>query len=274
MAIVTALVCGSIDTTSHAAPFDSPVGTWDFVISGAESGVAFITFNGDNTFDGVEIIAPKSKGGTSDDGRTVGDDGRIDPPVSGTNTAGNVLYGTYDISGEWAFDISGKVIGFFPEISSVFTGSETNTVTNSVSFVASVVPGRRMTLKGSSGIGKVQFRGVPFTGVPDISGPWSGQMEKGNQTFTELFDISFAGPFHFDVIGDGPTYSFDGLALVSSQGAIAMHTSYDTGSNSFLARVVAGKFNFKAFKASLRGTEGDGATAQKVSVLIAPTPLP
>src|SRR5947207_13074964 len=158
--LTASLLLGSLRT--YAAS-QSPVGTWDFVMSGAERGVAFINFAPDHTFSGIEIIAANNSFAAVDE-RGSGGDSR-----DGGNTnanSGNVLFGAYGVAGFWSFDTQKRVIGAFPEIGERIDGSTTNKITNSVSFVANVTT-KRMTMKGSSGIGNVTCRGVRFNVVPN-----------------------------------------------------------------------------------------------------------
>src|SRR5947209_11632836 len=95
---------------------DSPVGTWDCVISGARNGLAYLTFSGDingGTFAGYEVLVPKSVpspraslipgmvAGLGSNGLGVR------PPVAETagNTAGP--YGYFPVSGPCGFDSKG-----------------------------------------------------------------------------------------------------------------------------------------------------------------------
>jgi hypothetical protein len=274
------LMFGSVTQLCHGATTGSPIGTWDFVMNGAENGVAFITFSSDYTFTGVQIIAPRKPTVLTSTpaevtigrytgepvGRTAETNAVVEPPsTNSTGSSKNVLYGFYafeppgsPLGGRWTYDAAGRVIGSWGEIGQRFDGAVTNTVTNSVSFAALVVPGKRMTMTGSSGVGTVTFQGVPFTPVPDISGGWYGQTTREGQKFYEFIDISVrtAGPFpSFTVTGDGPTYAFNGIALVSSQKRIAFHTTWTTPTNTTIARAVAGQFKPNASKGTMKGSE-------------------
>jgi len=265
------LVAGS---GAAVAQYVSPVGTWDVVISGRAKGVAFLTFNSDYTISGIEMIAPAGKvddTSSSDLRYPGGEPGRHpdpNPDSPSTVSSTNVLYGTYDIDGRWTYDANGKIVGFFPEIGSRGSGTNSAGVTNSVNFTAKVTPGKRISLVGSSGIGKVNYRGIPFTSVPDFSGSWLGQTKRGSQTFYELFDASAYDLFSFDIFGTGPTYEFEGVALVSAQKRIGMHTAWTTSDP--VVRVVVGSYNPAKSRGDMKGIE-DPKLKVRLRISRAPT---
>src|SRR5215813_6120335 len=65
-------------TGAHAQ--NDPSGTWDFVVSGSQQGVAFLTFNKDFTLSGFEVITSYTPP-PSPEGRDGTDTGRV--PSSG-----------------------------------------------------------------------------------------------------------------------------------------------------------------------------------------------
>jgi hypothetical protein len=260
----------------------SPVGpVWDVVISGKANGIAFLSFQANGELCGIEIISPRS-GGTSSpaDARNT----QESPPRSGSSTnslsSTNVLYGFYPIRGWWAYDNTGRIIGSFPEIGSQ-TGSTTKevvitndfgvittntvadtdvvTVTNSVSFTAKVGSNGRLSMKGSSGIGALNYRGIPASQLPDVGGTWYGETKRGGQTFIEIIGLNPEVSNdcylpYFTVCGEGPTYQFDGVALVSNQKRLALNTGW-LGQTETVSRVVFGSLNSTTFRAALKGGE-------------------
>ena len=208
---------------------NSPVDTWDFLISGSARGIAYITFNDDFTFNGYEVLVPRlANDSTEDNSNDVRNDGSaigriITPanPSSSSGTAKTNLIGFALVSGKWTFDSSGHVLGVYTEgndnvscttneevvttyvtnivdggtqvttstTTNFVTACETNAITNGVSFTAIVKPGVRMTLKTTSDNGKTIYRGVPAVEVSDISGFYYALGRKSGQSFIELLTI-------------------------------------------------------------------------------------
>jgi hypothetical protein len=105
---------------AQAQQFNSPAGTWDFVLSGPnQQGLAFITFLQDTdsggTFYGYQLInMPVAQPTPSTDGRNPGGDpGRNS---GSTNTLGTNVFGFMSIRGPWEFDNKGRVQGLFYEV--------------------------------------------------------------------------------------------------------------------------------------------------------------
>src|SRR5258708_5132612 len=71
----------------------SPEGIWDFRISGSQRGVAFVTFNKDNTLNGWEIVThrPHSTGSSNPRGGT----------NSAPSTSTDSFFGYTPLSGNW-----------------------------------------------------------------------------------------------------------------------------------------------------------------------------
>jgi hypothetical protein len=106
---------------AQAQQFNSPAGTWDFVLSGPDQqGIAFITFLQDTdsggTFYGYQLLnMPVAQPTPSTDGRNPGGDpGRT--PASSTNAPGTNVFGFSSIRGPWEFDNKGRVQGIFYEV--------------------------------------------------------------------------------------------------------------------------------------------------------------
>ena len=102
---------------------NSPVGTWDFLISGSARGIAYITFSDDFTFAGYEVLVPRLASGSGEDdsnearndGSTIGRIITPSNPSSGGGTAKTNLIGFGLVSGQWTFDSSGHVLGIYTE---------------------------------------------------------------------------------------------------------------------------------------------------------------
>jgi hypothetical protein len=256
--------------TAVGAPttFNSPAGTWDFVISGSQGeGLAYLTFLDDFTFSGAELLTAKPHPtSTPDIGRNSGGDtGRNAGSSSSTNsTAGSTnLFGYGPINGSWNFDIKGNVIGFFVERVEEADGADV--ILDSVSFTGKVAgkdPHKRFTLVASTPNGKVTYRGVQqSTTLTNASGVWYGIKTQGQQSFVEFFDVMagpnpFAPPYLYSVTGTGAGYSFDGVCMLSSQKKIgfAYNVLPDDKTNTIL-RSVIGSFDPKKIKTSAKGVE-------------------
>jgi hypothetical protein len=121
-------------------------------------------------------------------------------------------------------------------------------ITNSVSFVGTVVPNRHLTLQASTSLGKVTFNGVPFkTNLTDLSGSWFAYKKENGVTDLQLFSlIAFTNsipnstnfPFaisndvasfpniYFSTNGTGPGYTLNGVAMLSQRKKIGF--SFDS----------------------------------------------
>ncbi len=130
------LLLGSLAFASatKAAPFDTPVGVWDFVTSGGgQSGLAVLTFEDDGSFSGYQVLAPLPPKKTSKpSARGSYNSGRGNPSSPSTAKTNSFVYGFSPISGPWTFDAKGRVIGFYTQIINVTTLT-TNYLPNQIS---------------------------------------------------------------------------------------------------------------------------------------------
>jgi hypothetical protein len=101
-------------------------------------------------------------------------------------------------------------------------------ITNDISFVGKVVPGKRLTLVGSSAFGKFTIRGVPLapvtTSLPVDGFFWTGNKVQGGFKSVEEFRLLDTGiPNWYGVNGQGPSYNYNytnSICLISSQKSI------------------------------------------------------
>ena len=137
-------------------------------------------------------------------------------------------------------------------------------LTNAISFVGKVVPGKRLTLISTTPFGKTAYRGVPAQGLPDISGDWFGTKKQAGTTYQEFLTLSPSGfpfPNIYDVVGAGPGYSYQGHAVLSSRKSISFVLGMDPPLPTdpvTVVRAVTGPFNVKNIAAVTRGFDQPG----------------
>jgi hypothetical protein len=286
------IVAGSAKVCQAAPSTNSPVGpTWDISFSGGgRVGLANITFSSGSplgSFVGYEIIAPSQPGASQPSGR-LGGGGDSRGSGSSTNSVmGTNIFGFEPINGNWGFDNRGRVIGSWIELTpanacitnvtitsttvtnggTVTTVLSTNTavncdaLTNQVSFVGNVVPGKRLTLVASTSTGEVTYQGVPDVQLTNITGQWYGYKNEQQQTFLEFFTLTpvslpGGGLNTYDFQGSGPGYFYnEGLAILTAQKKIAFSSMvvYPTVGTNVLSAV--GSFNLKSLNAQTKGLE-------------------
>jgi hypothetical protein len=142
-------------------------------------------------------------------------------------------------------------------------------LTNAISFVGKVVPGKRLTLTTSTPFGKVVYRGVPARDLSDISGSWSGAKKQDLVVYNEFFAVE-RSMLHADipnvyfVTGAGPAYSYFGHAILSSQKKIAFSFGLadpnGVPSPDGSVRAAIGPFDSKKFSFKAHGWEQPGGT--------------
>jgi hypothetical protein len=273
-----ALFCG---LASGARAQNDPSGDWDCVISGNQQGVAFLTFNKDTTITGFEVITSYTPP-ESPDGRGLGfNNDRND--VSSGSTTNHVLVGLFPITGNWGFDSKGRTIGFITEGDDV--------VRQGGSFIATVKPGRRLTMKVVDSPDPTMpsfqprqhiYKGIPLDVADDVSGDFYANGTQNSitngfeQKFVEFFNLSsadsvtnfpeiFGSPASanaYFLTGSGPGYTNIGLALFSGQNKMAIVSrQFETSSSSnSILRSVAGGFNVRSGingAGKLLGTDDD-----------------
>jgi hypothetical protein len=171
--------------------------------------------------------------------------------TSSSVSAVEQVFGMGDVSGSWQYDIYNRVIGYFVQTiektrlsistnlvqvtqtvtnldGSVTTTTEdrveivTNSLpsftTNNVGFVAKVVPGKSLTLTAYTPNGKQVYTGRPLPAVlPDLSGSWYVNRKANGQWLVEFLEATPGSKrFLFNINGTGASYTFNGVAMVSS----------------------------------------------------------
>ena len=113
---------------------NSPVGSWDCVINGTRSGLAYLVFSSATNggrFEGFTIVVPKAvpssrssliPGMVADLGSN-GLGPRQNQNSTGTN---NSIFGSGQVTGPWAFDSKGRITGSFVESANQICATQTN----------------------------------------------------------------------------------------------------------------------------------------------------
>lgn len=254
---------------AQAAAFDSPVGQWDFTLSGKAQGIAQIVFYADGTIDGYvqiyttkKVPSPNPRGGPDDASRTAD----TNAPPSFTN-----YFCSAGIEGRWSFDERGKIIGYLNEGYFVITSTSTNATTNSITFSGVVRLGTRVTLQGSGPVGKVTYTGIPEGPLLDIGGVYSATGKRGDKSTVEFFTLTSQGGNNnsYDVTaGSSPGFGFAGTGLLSGRKQFSMVTP-SLGTNGYYLTALVGSIKTNTFKASLKGRDSVNGT---VSLRTFPTP--
>jgi hypothetical protein len=286
--LALSLVLFGSPANTASAQSVSPAGTWDFVISGAERGIAYITFDDAGFLTGYEAIAPsKPDDDPIETERTAGDQGRIisESDSSDGTTVTNIL-GFALLSGTWSYDINGRVVGVYTEgsenrscttnqeitavvsnaiidfktnivtitVTNYFTNEVvncvTNPVTNGISFTAVVRPDR-IVMKTTGANGKMTLKGIPAADGPDFSGSFYANAKKAGFKYTEFLTFVPSAEFFngYEVFGQGPGYELIGIALISNQKKLGL-VSVSSAENAPLTSAI-GTVNANRGRASL-----------------------
>jgi hypothetical protein len=294
-AILVSAILASASLALAQTEFKSPVGDWDFIISGAERGVAFLSFSQDESglggsIIGYEVVTPVVKSSSASDylrgGEDIGRSGVTDTNAASGGTVTRLL-GFALISGTWAYDVKGQPVGVYTEgnlnitwttnevtdyysepitnadgevigtrsyETNVFVGvATTNAITNGISFTSVVTPGKRMSIKTTSDIGKTTLTGLPTIPGADISGTYYAEVKQGSKSLIELLALESDPeyPFVFDMVGVGAGYNVDGGALLSRKGQLALVVDEPTQTRPLIS--VFGSFNPTTGRGTLKG---------------------
>jgi len=292
---VAGILLGSATTSRAQTPPPSPVGDWDTVSSGKEQGLVILNFVQEDasggTLSGYKIVRPvprKAPPKPDDDARGPGEpdrDGLGGGGSSSSSSTSTNFLGGADIDGQWAYDTSGKLIGFYNQVSEFeikpveeistnivdgFIILTTNIVfkgvtsTNSVSFRGTVVPGSKITIYTYGPNGNNTLKGKPLTNPGNLGGGFYAVGKRGSLNFIEFLDLTQGAPTFYGVEGDGAGYTFSGAALVSNQKKIAVLTL----SGNVLS-VYTGSFNLTSRKGKL---SGEDSFSKKITYNICPLP--
>jgi hypothetical protein len=154
LALAVLVVCGHGSPSQAALPV-SPVGTWDFLLSGShgQKGLAFLTFTDDGTnraFSGFQVLvgSPTSTSEADFARNSGGEVSRNGFSLESAPGAGTILVGFSPVDGPWSYDSKGRVVGYFTELVNA-SGEVTNfgtqcfsnqvvLVTNNVLFVTNL----------------------------------------------------------------------------------------------------------------------------------------
>jgi len=121
---------------------------WDCTISGSRNGLCFLSFSSDTnggTFDGVELLVPKSIGPVRGGGIN-GLAGTLNTNGLGVGPGGNFghtnlsYFGAFHIFGPWSFDRHGHITGTLLEVAPDRVSCTTNLFVISTNFDQSFTP--------------------------------------------------------------------------------------------------------------------------------------
>jgi hypothetical protein len=163
-------------------------------------------------------------------------------------------------------------------------------ITNNVSFTGKIVPGKRLTMVGTSAFGRFTIRGVPLiepvaTFLPVDGFYWTGSKIENGFRFQEefgLFDVTDAEglnliPNVYAMSGQGPSYTYGTdldlggeLCLISKQKRIGFSISeipFGTTTNSIVSANVRGTYGpLKNTKKAI-STTGQGSSTADDNVI-------
>jgi hypothetical protein len=167
--------------------------------------------------------------------------GPLDPLLNLRN-----LFGSWLLTGIWSFDLRGRVIGQYNQVTTIIEGGTNRFVTNGMSFTAGVKPGRAIILNAQGPAQTVQMRGKPTIPLADLTGSYYGTALKDGIYYLEFFNLTPAGtPNLYDVVGSGPDYDYSGIALLTRQGQFSINSATE-GTNAVL-RTVTGPLRTVSF---------------------------
>jgi len=189
------VACLALTTNSFARATDSPVGTWEVAVSGGASGIGYLTFNSDHSFEGYGIS--------------------------------KTSYGLVDYEGTWEIS-NNKIVGTYTEyMDGVFLSSGTYSGTakagTSIS-LAALVSGK-----------SYKFKGKPTVALTDISGSYTGTIKQLGYTGSCNFSVEPSGSLGLfrvngSVSGPGIFYTFDGYIILDGKGNIIIFSDSNSSS--------------------------------------------
>ena len=262
-----------------------PVGSWDFVLSGSQQGVAHVHFKSDHTLTGTAVLTYSGRNAL-----------RTNQNFIYTN-----LFGAAELRGEWAYsDGTSRIVGFLNQLTdgtrshiqstgtnlvvttnwvfelqtngpalhtNIYVALVTNDipllvpdrVTNSLSFRAVVKPGG-IALAAFGNQGALSWKGIPLLLTNDLTASYQGTGQKKGVPFSfiDLFTLTSRPGVtnQYDVLGSGGSRHFAGLFLVSRQRVAAFFQNTGTGTSNSPIAAYAGPFNTITKRGSFKGTDG------------------
>jgi hypothetical protein len=193
-------------TATGAVTFNSPVGQWDFTVTGEKQGTLFLDFADDNTVTGYILVIP----GT-------------------LNSKKVVSYGFAWLAGEWQFDQKGNVDAFLYNDPSETVRLDVTTFTGKVKTSKGVAVSFSAT--GQNEDGNLSFSGVPSVApTATLPGVWTIEKEaQGNVIFTEIFSAQQATDTNGNIVGNGNLYLLLGEAAdlcVMGYGSVSKRNNF------------------------------------------------
>jgi hypothetical protein len=249
VAAVLCAMCGAIE----ASP--SPVGQWEFVLSGVKQGTAFLEFTVENTNPGYVglvsgyILCIPAGGSTGKKDQTV-------------------VYGFAALNGLWHFDQQGHVVGF------LYNPPE-QTVRFDITSFKGTLANASLNLIGQHADGNIIFTGVPSAQYKDLTGAWTiERIAKQTLIFAEIMvaapDSSMGNNNLYDLSGEaadtctfgfGALYRNDSFAVALWEYAMPKSENcadVDLTSAPEMASAAIGKINLNTGQAQLTGNQGSG----------------
>jgi hypothetical protein len=219
------------------------VDEWSVDIKGNVLGTGYMTFWNDFTLTGHMIIRPN-----------LGAD-----PLPAAFTVG-----FFEIEGEWRADKGNRRVGFFTGISGGACGA--NTTDLKVPSFSGTVTGKghaRLHMTAKTDNGPMQLAGTPPGEPGDLDGTsWIAAVSKTKENvtghFTEFFTLTssldFPNLYELEGVGGGGDGLVRGCLLLSAKNKMAVQIEDSDG-----VRNATGKFNPRRARASLNGSDDDGA---------------
>lgn len=166
--------------------------------------------------------------------------------------------GPFQMDGAWSLDNRQRLVGGFTQF--IEGGGE------GAKFHGNV-HGSKMRVHVNSTGGHFSFKGEPAGAIPDLTGPWVGEVRTKGKKFFISYDatLSTNKPAWFDIAGmgtsDAGTFTVSGAILTTPDRRLAAFTDNDTGTSTETAAFV-GKINKRGNKIVLKGKtdRNDGVT--------------
>jgi hypothetical protein len=226
--LIVLAICGLCGIT------DAQVGSWEVQIKNIgglkETGIGYITLNGDATFSGYSLTTLSLGIAT----------------YSGTWSTGDRTWSAAD-KGSILIVFSQSLNGQTAD-GMLFGKLSSNSQIKSLKVKATFDSGRSYS-----------FKAKRVSSMPDISGNWTGTVKQAGQTVVESFTATsnpnFAGVFDFSgQIGGSLTGT--GQVIVASNGAVSGYSITETGGG--LAATISGKVNPSNGSLTTKGIDENG----------------